>query len=71
MREWRFEAAARYLIWDGYYGPVTPQEFFKCDGKRPVVKTREEAIKLVNEHASKIPAPWVTALKDIYGRFPI
>lgn len=71
MRERGFEDAARFLIWDGYYGPVTPKEFFECDGKRAVVRSREEAIRLVNEHASKMPSSYVTALKDIYGRFPI
>jgi hypothetical protein len=61
--------AARHLVWDGYFGLVTVEEFATCDGYRPrKVRNREDAIALANELATESEA---RELREIYGSFPI
>lgn len=48
----RLDLAVRYLIWDGFYGPVSLEEFCQCDGSRRLVRSPEQAIRIVNEGGS-------------------
>mgnify|MGYP005853932401 CR=1 FL=1 len=63
-------AALAYLLWDGWYGPLTPQEYGEIAGwEEPFIKTRQEAITTVNE--APLTPEQERALRQIYGRYPI
>ena len=66
-----YQAAADYLIMDGFYGPFSPLEWANCNDQEIDFRTRSEAITLVNEYADQLADNDIRLIREVYGRFPI